>query len=254
MSQADERRRWVYGPEASQTVEWVGVSRSTQPLLVVAIHGGFWRAAYGLDHLRPFCAALAAHGFAVASLEYRKLGEPGGGWPGTLEDVRAGCASLTEAGTAYGLRVREAVLVGHSAGGQLALWATSAAHGPGTPRWAGVVGLAPVSDLREAWRLGLSRGVVRDFLGGAPEEVPERYREASPVERLPLRVPTVLVHGTEDADVPYALSPAYLQRAQAAGDTARLVTLVGGSHFDVIEADSVHWPEVVQAVGSFGPL
>lgn len=221
-------------------------------MLIVAIHGGYWRAAYGLDHLRPFCLALASRGFPVASLEYRRLGQSGGGWPGTLEDIESGLASVAVGAADKGLDVSGVLLVGHSAGGQLALWAAARgkALSPGRLPVVGVVGLAPVSDLVEAARRHLSGGVVREFLGGSPEEVPARYQEASPVERLPLGVPTVVVHGTDDEDVPYDMSPAYVARARAAGDDARLVTLEGGGHFDVIEPDSRFWPQVAEAIES----
>jgi acetyl esterase/lipase len=223
-------------------------ARPTRRVLVVAIHGGYWRVRYGLEQLRPFCAALAQRGFPVASLEYRRLGEPGGGWPGTLEDVETALASLPSAVAEQGLEVSGTLLVGHSAGGHLALWA---AKGPSRKLpLLGVVGLAPVSDLVGASRLNLSTGVVRELLGGSPEQVPERYRAASPVDQLPLGVPTVLVHGTADEDVPYAMSPAYVERARAAGDEARLVTLSGGGHFDVTEPTSPFWPQVVEAVES----
>jgi acetyl esterase/lipase len=252
VARASKPTQQRYGPAPAQTIEWTGLSRPQRPILLVAIHGGFWRATYGLDCLRPFCAALAARGFAVASLEYRKLGEPGGGWPGTLEDVRLGCASLAAGARTYGLTFSGALLVGHSAGGHLALWAAARVRAPGSLPWVGAVGLAAVSDLVQASRLNLSTGVVRDFLGGTPEEVPARYREASPMELLPNGVPTVLVHGTKDADVPYALSPAYVRRAQALGDTARLVTLEGGTHFDVIESTASYWPQVTEVLESFG--
>lgn len=235
----------------SLRVEWTGTRRPRKGVVVVAIHGGFWRARYGLDHLRPFCTALATRGFAVASLEYRRLGQPGGGWPGTSEDIESGLAAVA-AEAAHRAPVAGAVLVGHSAGGQLALWAASRAPvSSGNLPVLGVVGLAPVSDLVEASRLSLSNGAVRDFLGGSPEAVPSRYRDASPLELLPLGVPTVLVHGTRDEDVPYEMSAAYVRRARAAGDEARLVTLEGGGHFDVIEPASPFWPQVVDTLASF---
>jgi acetyl esterase/lipase len=252
MLQAEERVHQRYGPLPSQTVEWTGLLRARQSTLVIAVHGGFWRAAYGLDHLRPFCDALSAGGFAVASLEYRKLGEEGGGWPGTLEDVEQACTSIAAVAKAYAPFATAALLVGHSAGGHLALWAASRAPAWASLRLAGVVGLAAVSDLVEASRLHLSRGVVHEFLGGTPEAVPSRYQEASPAARLPLGVPTTLVHGTKDEDVPYAMSQAYVKRAQAAGDTAQLVTLEGGGHFDVITPNSAFWPQVVEAIESVG--
>ena len=231
-------------------MEWSGTEKPSRPTLLVAVHGGYWRAQYGLDHLRPFCRALAERGFAVASLEYRRLGEKGGGWPGTLDDVVQALASLPGEAKKKGLAPFRLLLVGHSAGGHLALLAASRAKGMAPPV-GGVVALAAVSDLHEAARLNLSQGVVaKEFLGGSPEEVPERYKAASPLQHLPLGLPTVLVHGTRDEDVPYALSVSYAQAARAAGDEAVLVTLEGGGHFDVIEPDSRYWPQVQQAIES----
>jgi acetyl esterase/lipase len=241
-----------YGPEPSQTIEWTGFSQARRPLLLVALHGGFWRAAYGCDHLRPFCTAFAARGFAVASLEYRRLGEAGGGWPGTLDDVRAACAALALGPRRSSPNLTGALLVGHSAGGQLALWAAARVPAPAGLPWVGVVGLAPVTDLLEASHLGLSRRVAHEYLGGSPQEVPTRYRDVSPAALLPLGLPTTLVHGTADEDVPYAMSQSYVQRARAGGDAVSLVTLEGGGHFDVIEPTSAFWPQVTGAIESFG--
>jgi acetyl esterase/lipase len=244
--------RTSYGPLAAQTIEWTKPGDPARTAVLIALHGGYWRARYGLEHLRPFCSALAGRGFLVASLEYRRLGEAGGGWPGTLDDVEHAVASALNEVAREGYHT-SALLVGHSAGGQLALWAASrlkAKPRSGVLPLGGVVALAPVSDLAEAFRLKLSDGVVRELLGGSPEEVPERYRAVSPVEVLPLGVRTVLVHGTLDEDVPYGLSPPYVQRARAAGDEARLVTLEGAGHFDVIEPDSRCWPEVLGAIES----
>jgi len=224
--------------------------------MVAAIHGGYWRSAYDLAHLSHLCAALAAAGISTASLEYRRLGEGEGGWPATLQDVQRGLDALPGLAASMGVDASRLVLLGHSAGGQLALWAASQARQsgalprPSTVHPRGVVALAPVSDLAEAFRLKLSEDVVHEFLGGSPAQVPKRYQDASPLELAPLGVPTVVVHGTDDEDVPYALSPAYVKRARAAGDEARLVTLEGANHFDVIDPESRFWPQVLKAVQS----
>ena len=249
-----ERSRRAYGDHPAQFVD-VYPARASYSPMVAAINGGYWRAAYDVAHISHLCAALADSGVSTVSLEYRRLGQAGVGWPDIFRDVTDALELLPDVARSLGADASRTVLLGHSAGGQLALWAASKARGPGALRrpalhFRGVVALAPVSDLAQGFRLNLSGGVVRDLLGGTPEEVPERYRDASPVELLPLGVPTTLLHGTADADVPYALSPAYVARAEAAGDAVRLVTLEGGHHFDVIDPLSRFWPDVLQAVQS----
>ena len=127
--------------------------------VAVVIHGGFWRAAYSLDHIGHLCEALRAEGVATWSLEYRRIGNSGGGWPGTLEDVAAGVEYLREMGPKHRLDLGRVVVVGHSAGGQLALWVA------GRGGVQGVVSLAGVADLRRAWDLKAKR--ARKFSRGA---------------------------------------------------------------------------------------
>jgi acetyl esterase/lipase len=249
-----EGSRHFYGAGGTQFLD-VYPARTASSVVVAAIHGGYWRDAYGLSHLSHLCAALAEVGVSTASLEYRRLGEPGGGWPGTLEDIRDGLEAVCALGPAVKTAAAPLLVLGHSAGGQLALWAASSpaartAPQRPTPRPRGVIALAPLSDLAEAFRLGLSQNAVREFLGGSPEALPERYQDASPLERLPLGVSAVLLHGTADAEVPYAMSPAYVARARALGDDVRLLTLEGADHFDIIDPDSRFFPEVLRAIQS----
>src|SRR5262245_60200302 len=125
--------------------------------VVIAIHGGFWKAAYGLDHIGPVCEALAGAGVATWNLEYRRIGNPGGGWPGTLEDVALGAGHLREIAGEHRLDLKRVVVVGHSAGGHLALWLAGRGRSRDMPL-RGVVSLAGVADLRLAWELRLSNG------------------------------------------------------------------------------------------------
>lgn len=246
------RRSGVDG-EGGRFVEWYPAASDT---LVVAIHGGYWRDRHDLAHLGHLCGDLAARGLAVASLEYRRVDAEGGGWPGTFEDIRRDIDALPVLAQAQGMTLSQTVVLGHSAGGQLALWAVSPAREPGalarpsTVGLCGVLALAPVSDLVEASRRNLSEGAARELLGGSPAMVPQRYRDTSPVELLPLGVRTIVVHGTQDADVPYDMSAMYIDRARAAGDDARLVTLGGADHFDLIDPESRYWPEVIRALRS----
>jgi acetyl esterase/lipase len=212
--------------------------------VVIVIHGGFWRAAYSLDHIGHLCAALTRAGMATWSLEYRRIGDAGGGWPGGGEDVASGAAFLRKLAERYPLDLDRVAVVGHSAGGQLALWLAAQHKIP----LRGVVSLAGVADLRRAWELRLSRGVVGDLLGGAPEQVPERYRQASPIELLPLGVPQRLLHGANDDIVPIEISRQYAKAAAAAGDDARLIELPDAGHFELIDPRARDWPMIERTV------
>ncbi|GAA4577931.1 alpha/beta hydrolase [Micromonospora coerulea] len=217
--------------------------------LVVVVHGGFWRAEYDRSHTGPMAAALAALGHPVAQIEYRRTGQPDGGWPHTLTDVLAGVAALPGlAAAALPGRVAPVppVLVGHSAGGHLALYV--AAQAPGTV--SGVLALAPVADLAEAYRLDLDAGAVAALLGGGPAEFPDRYAAANPSALVPIGVRSVVMHGTLDRQVPVAMSRSWVAAARAAGSPATLIELPECEHFGLIAPDSAAWPRVVAALRS----
>ncbi|MEV0004420.1 prolyl oligopeptidase family serine peptidase [Micromonospora sp. NPDC050980] len=217
--------------------------------LVVVVHGGFWRAEYDRTHTGPMAVALAALGHPVAQLEYRRTGRPDGGWPRPLTDVLAGVAALPGlAAAALPGRVASAppVLVGHSAGGHLALYA--AAHAPDSV--GGVLALAPVADLAEAYRLDLDAGAVAALLGGGPADVPDRYAAADPSALVPIRVRTVVVHGVLDQQVPVSTSRSWVAADRAAGGDATLIELPECEHFGLIAPDSAAWPRVVEALRS----
>ena len=209
----------------------------------IVIHGGFWRNRYGLDYITPVCEAFAEAGIATWNIEYRRIGDPGGGWPGTFNDVAAAAAHLKSIAVEYRLDLDRIITVGHSAGGHLALWLASETH------WiSAAVGLAPVADLRRAWELQLSNTVVAQFLGGSPEEVPDRYSFASPLERLPLGKPQRLLHGTADPSVPFEISERYIRAAQSAGDDAQLITLQDAGHFELVDPRTKEFERVRAAV------
>jgi acetyl esterase/lipase len=212
--------------------------------VATVIHGGYWRARYDLRHIGHFCAALAKSGMAAWSLEYRRLGNSGGGFPGTLEDVRAGAAHLEKIARERSLDMKRVVATGHSAGGQLVLWLAKQKAIP----LRGVVPLAPVADLRRAWELKLSTSVVADFLGGSPGEVPERYRAASPIEMLPLGLRQRVVHGDRDEVVPVAMSRGYVTAARKSGDDCALAEPEGAGHFELIDPRTEAWGQVRDAI------
>jgi acetyl esterase/lipase len=212
--------------------------------VAIVIHGGYWRAAYSLEHIGHLCAALTRAGVATWSLEYRRIGDPGGGWPAMGEDVVAGARYLQTLAQRYPLDLSRVVVMGHSAGGQLALWLAAQHAIP----LRGVVSLAGVSDLRRAWELHLSDGVVGELLGGSPDQVPERYRQASPIELVPLHIPQRLIHGQKDDVVPIEISQRYQSAAAAAGDDARLIAPPDAGHFELIDPRSKDWRVVEAAV------
>ena len=212
--------------------------RTPAPLLVL-VHGGFWRAAYDRTHTRPMADALRDLGYVVATPEYRRTGS-GGGWPVTFDDVESARRQLPGllAGAVPGrIAPDTTVLVGHSAGGHLALWWSLT--GAGEP----VVALAPVADLARAYAEDLDDGAVVALLGGSPDEHPDRYAAADTARLLAsaARPPRVVVlHGTEDRQVPYSHSR-HLTGVE-------LVTLEGSGHFELIDPSSAQWPAVTRAV------
>ena len=222
---------------------------------VVTIHGGFWRNRYSLDHLGHLCAALTDLGLATWSLEYRRVGDPGGGWLGAFLDVTVGAAHLFSHAAELGIDPARIAVLGHSAGGHLASWLASMANVPAdspiraTPlHFRAAFPLAGVLDLRQGWKEHLGNGAVGDFMGGAPDDLPARYEAASPSSLVPSPVPHLVVHGVEDAIVPVAMSERYVAAARHRGQEASLLRLDGADHFDVIDPESAAWPAIGEAI------
>lgn len=224
--------------------------------VIIMVHGGYWRARYDLQYTGHICAALTAKGIATWNIEYRRIGNTGGGWPGTFQDVGGAADYLTTLAPTYNLDLGRVVSMGHSAGGHLALWLASRElvkhpdlQQDNPLKLIGAVSLAGVIDLRLGWQMNLSNGVISEFLGGSPEQVPERYTAASPAELWPITVPQLLIHGTDDPpeNVPIILSESYYQRATAAGYLVKFIKLAGADHFDVVNPKSRHWPAIEQA-------
>ena len=261
-------RRWIfdappapcdatysYGKDPRQIAELrlpVG-ARAAEPVpTVLVIHGGFWLAEFDRGHVSHLCARLAVLGMATWSLEFRRLGHIGGGFPGTFRDVAAGADLLRDVAGEHGLDLRRVTALGHSAGGHLALWlagrqtlpADHRLYRPEPLRIHRVVSLAGIGDLAAAWRERLCFDVVEHLLGGSPEAVPERYEVASPGSRLPLGVPQALFHGAADRLVPVELGASYAAAARAAGDAVELQILPGAGHFELIDPRSSEWRSI----------
>ncbi|MCZ2401923.1 alpha/beta hydrolase [Paenarthrobacter sp. Z7-10] len=255
--------RYTYGPDASQYADLYLPDRQRCQGVAVVIHGGYWRSGYAADLGAPLAQDLAAHGIVAWNLEYRRAGN-GGGWPETFEDVAAGIDKLGDAAAEHGLDLSKVVALGHSAGGQLAVWAGGRSQLPpeapgaadrnaGSVPLTAVVSQSGVLDLRQAMALNLSNGAVLNFLGGSPAKDPQRYRMADPLQAVPLRVPVSAVYAAQDITVPPSQSKAYVEADKAARSAARgedggrgsrdgwstaELVRVPGDHFDLIDVRS----------------
>lgn len=236
-----------YGEHRDQLADLVVPNGDAPPAgwpTVVVIHGGFWREQYRRDLTAPLTQDLAAHGLAAWNIEFRRV-EGDGGWPATFADVGAAIDHLVKPGLP--VDPDRIALVGHSAGGHLALWAAGRAALPAAapgahPRVAprGAVGLAPVADLLGCHRSGMSDGAARQLVGGDPDEVPERWELADPMRGVGHGQPVLLVHGLDDADVPVGFSRRYRDAASEAGDPVELVTLAT-DHMSLIDPATPSW-------------
>ena len=221
---------------------------------VIVIHGGYWRNRYSLDYMGHACKALTAQGAVTWNLEYRRVGDEGGGWPGTMKDIIAGTHYLFDHAEELGVDANKVIVLGHSAGGHFASWLTSLQSTPDTPEanqpspLLAAVSLAGVLDLHRAWELHLSDDAVVELLGGTPEQAPERYIATSPVAMVPPRTPQFVLHGQNDESVPIELSQRYAQAVTSAGGVATMLAIPNADHFDVVDPESPVWPEIASLV------
>lgn len=232
--------RVAYGSDPNQFGD-LRLPKTNAPFpLLMNIHGGFWRSKYDLVHAGHLCAALAAKGIATLNLEYRRVGNSGGGWPGTFEDIRNAYRFLPQLAKKYNLDLTKVVVMGHSAGGELAL--ALAAQESSLKR---VITLAGVLDLQQAYDLHLSNDAVVEFLGGKPSQVPEHYREADPMQlAIPHSTTQWLIHGAADDIVPSNFSRNYAERKKGRGEDVHYLEISTAGHFDLIDPHSNAWPKV----------
>lgn len=246
--------RLAYGPEEHQFGDLrLPAGDGLFPVIIV-IHGGFWRARFDLEFMGHFAHDLTERGFATWSIEYRRIGQPGGAYPNTLLDAGQAADHLRKISGEYSLDLQRVLAIGHSAGGHLAFWLaarpqiadTDQLYIPDPLKLQGAVSLAGVTNLRRGYELKLGGGVVGDLLGGGPDQFPERYYGASPSELLPLGIPQVLIHGEKDDTVPYSLSQEYFEKADLLGDPVKLVGLPDAGHFEVIDPKAKEWSVIVE--------
>jgi len=255
VAEGTTRTKESYGEHRRQFGEWwVPPGTSDRLPTVVLVHGGYWRAGFDLSLEDAVAADLARRGFLVWNVDYRPSSDP---WPATLSDVALAFDHTATGRYADRVDRTRLAVVGHSAGGHLALWLASRgqvpAGGPGAApsltRPSLVVAQAPVAGLANGVRLGLGGGAVQALLGGTPAQVPERYAAADPTALLPTGVRSVLVHADGDDLVPISQSTAYVAAATAVGDDSRLVRFDGG-HFEHLDPASAAVAALREALGS----
>jgi acetyl esterase/lipase len=254
--------RIAYGTDGSQYGELrVPTGMGPHPL-VVLIHGGCFKAAYATARdLGAMADALKAHGIATWNIEYRRLGETGSGWPGTYLDVGRAVDHVRTIAPEYHLDLHRVAVVGHSAGGHLAMW-TAARHRltseselyvPNPLPIRGVMDLAGPVDMTaniSGYEAACKDSVITSLLGGTPAMVPRHYAHASAISLLPLGVPQVLVLGSREEYWPLPLADAYAHAATAAGDHVRRMLLPRAGHFEIASPLSSTWPQVKAAIES----
>jgi acetyl esterase/lipase len=226
------------------------------PFPVVAmVHGGCWLPDYDYAHMRSLAVAIRDSGFAVWNIEYARVGNPGGGWPGTFLDVAAGADYLRKLSQDYPLDLDQVVALGHSAGGHLATWlAVRPKLTPNSDLYdadplplKGVLAMAPALEIEFVDRAHYCGDVVNGLMGGSPQEVPERYRDATPNAHIPLGIPHTIFVG--DYDGIGLLGLAYYHTAAEAGDKlTQLVEAPESGHFEMIDPKTNTWPLVLDAL------
>lgn len=245
----------AYGAAPSQFAELFAPNGDGPFAVAVVIHGGCWTREFGgITQMRNIAGDLLRQGVAVWNVEYRRFDEEGGGYPGMYHDVATAMDRLRALAPAHRLDLSRIVLVGHSAGGHLAQWAGSRARLPrNSPLYVAdplpvptVISLGGLADLRNEAAL-IKTSCERDTaqLAGTPSAGrPDVFADTSPAEMLPAGVRTVLIHGEFDTVSPLRAGHDYARRAIAAGDTAEVIMLPGGSHYDEVAATSPSWPIV----------
>jgi len=248
-----------YGPAPQQFADLRLPSSGKGPFpVIVVIHGGCWVQYADVKYTAPLATALARQGWATWNLEYRRAHEEGGAWPGTFTDVGKGVDALRDSALKYNLDLNRVVVMGHSAGGQLALWVAGRRRVPrGSPVYSdsplpvrGVVSLAGIADIQvyaERGPQGCAEGGPR-VMGGTAAQHPDRYAAVSPSEILPLGTEQVLIWGEEDTIVPEKLFEAYEAKAKRLGDALEIIRVKDAGHHELCSPESPAWQKIVFAL------
>jgi len=258
-------RTVAYGPDPLQYAQlWLPDGPGPYPV-VVLIHGGCWTTSIAdLTYFNYGAEDLRQRGLAVWSVEYRGVDKPGGGYPGTFQDVAAALQRLVQEAPSANLSLKHLVVAGHSAGGHLALWAAgqhriaadSPLHADHPIKMAAVVDIAGIPNLKTDTNTACGADVIGQLTGRPTAARPDVYADTSPAALLPLGVPQVVIHGLEDVTVAPSIGEAYAKAARAAGDHV-VVKNPPGDHVDEVAPDQPAWAVVattIVALAHGGPI
>lgn len=222
--------------------------------VMILIHGGCWLSEYDIHHIGKLADAFTRSGIATWTVEYRRVGDEGGGWPGTFQDIARSADRMLSVADEYSLDTSRVIAAGHSAGGHLALWLAASPQFHDNALFSsarivtlmGVLGLAPAPDLANLHQTGVCENVIDKLMGGSPSAFPERYALGSAMELVPIGIPQLLVIGGYD-DNWGPEGRRYFTAAEAAHDQVDLIEAPQSGHFEMIDPDSSTWPLVLNA-------
>jgi acetyl esterase/lipase len=258
-------KRIAYGAGAFQFGDlWLPNDQKLAPRpVVVFFHGGWWKSVYDLGYAGYLGAALAREGIACWSVEYRRVGSSGGGWPNTFQDAAAGFDFIRDIAGEHRLDLSRMLVMGHSAGGHLAFWIAGRQHIENRSELfsakpkafpkavialAGAVDLRLIIELAGTGEFAQIKDNVFQLMGGDPTRFPERYRAGNPGELLPFSADQILIQGTADDQIPPDLPSRWADISRKIGSKAAVRILPGADHFDVVDPESVAWTTVVHEV------
>ena len=249
----------AYGGAPSQYAElFLPEGKGPFPVAVL-VHGGCWTKEFGgITQLRNMAGALAARGIAVWNVEYRRVDEPGGGYPGTYQDMNGALDALAQTAHRYPLDLHRLVAVGHSAGGQLVQWlaarpripARSPLYHPDALPVRQVISLGGLADLRreQATIKSSCEREVAELAGTPSAQRPNVFSDTNAGDLMPNGSRTVLINGELDTVSPPRVAQDFAAHARAAGDAAEVLVLPGASHYDEVAASSPSWPLVLKEI------
>jgi acetyl esterase/lipase len=260
---ADHRIHYGAGPYQFGDL-WIPQARSGSLVpLVVFFHGGWWKSQYDLGYAGYLCAALKQEGIATWSVEYRRVGETGGGWPATFQDAATGFDFAATLAKSYPLDLTRVIAMGHSAGGHLAFWVAGRHHidlhseiyqpRPQVPlrgaiALAGAVDLRLTIDLSGYFTFAHDKQEVYALMGGKPGDLADRYQAGNPGDLLPFQVPQLLIQGTADDQIPAELPSRWAEMSRRQGNQVTVSILPSADHFDVVDPESKAWGTVRDGV------